>query len=131
MNFKIILKRYRDDIEPFISATDNVFHGITKRRIDEYKKGEITLHLVALTTREKIYNAILAILLSLKKRVFLADKFERLQRQVRVHINQLRLLKQPNIEENLKFLNAIIHIIKMNKDKLDKLVYLENYKFIK
>jgi len=129
MNFKIILKRYRDDLEPFISATDNIFHGISQRRRDEYKKGEITLHLVCLTTREKISNAILTILLSLKKRVFLADKFERLQRQIRVHINQLRILKQPNIQDNLKFLNAIIHIIKINRDKLDKLIYLEKYKF--
>ena len=114
-------KNIKQELIIFRNLVDDTLYGtkhlreIAKRKYN-LDKGDIGTA-VACATRDKIYNDFLDIIYLMRKGEFPIERTMLLDKRIKIHINQIKMLKQPNAEDNRKGLLTLLHWVKLTQIK--------------
>lgn len=102
------------------NIVDENFHGMKQLKLKLMKEDKITLKLVSATTREKIYNHFMDAIYKLRKNDCVLQDLKMLKKRIKVHLNQLKLLKETKFEIHKNLLNStydLLYLISYNQIK--------------
>jgi len=114
-------KGIKQELIIFRNLVDDTLYGtkhlreIAKRKYN-LDKEDIGIAMACIT-RDKIYNDFLDIIYLMRKGKFPIERTMLLDKRIKIHINQIRKLKQANAEDNRKGLLTLLHWVKLTQIK--------------
>ncbi len=117
----IYIMSFKKELIAFRNIVDDTLYGakalniVAKRK---YNLGKEKLGIaMACATRNKIYNDIIDIIYFMRKDLDVISRTVRLEKRIKIHINQMKKLQQANIKDNSKGLWILLHWLKLTQLK--------------
>ena len=111
----------KKELNVFRNLVDDTLYGTKQINIIAKKKYNMDKYdlgmAMACCTRNKIYNDFMDIIYLMKRNVSATIRTHRLEKRIKIHINQIRKLRQKDADKNANGLNVLLTWIKLTQIK--------------
>jgi hypothetical protein len=111
----------KKELNIFRNLVDDTLYGTKQINIIAKKKYNMDKYdlgmAMACCTRNKIYNDFMDIIHFMKKDISAIERTYRLEKRIRIHINQIRKLRQKDAQKNADGLNVLLTWLKLTQIK--------------